>query len=69
MAEHVALKKEFGESDPGLGSARYAGPDRGFCPALVGKDREQRQDETDYFRLADNSLRIRRTVSPRMLDV
>ncbi len=35
MAEHVALKKELGNSDRGLGSARYAGPDRGFRPALV----------------------------------
>src|SRR6266567_3015932 len=35
MAEHVALKKELGNSDRGLGSTRYAGPDRGFRPALV----------------------------------
>ena len=35
MAEHVALKKELGNSDRGLGSARYAGPDRRFRPALV----------------------------------
>ena len=42
MAEHVALKKELGNSDRGLGSARYAGPDRGFRPALVGKDRDRR---------------------------
>ena len=34
MAEHVALKKRLGNSDRGLGSARYAGPDRGFRPAL-----------------------------------
>ena len=33
MAEHVALKKRLGNSDRGLGSARYAGPDRGFHPA------------------------------------
>src|SRR6476469_6737269 len=32
MAEHVALKKTFGNSDRELGSARYAGSDRGFCP-------------------------------------
>ena len=43
MAEHVALKKELGNSDRGLGSARYAGPDRGFRPALVGEDRDQRR--------------------------
>src|SRR6187399_3262134 len=31
MAEHVALKKEIGEnSNRGLGSARHAGPNRGF---------------------------------------
>jgi transposase len=35
MPEHVALKKKLGNSDRGLGSARYAGPDRGFRPALV----------------------------------
>ena len=35
MAEHVALKKRLGNPDRGLGSARYAGPDRGFRPALV----------------------------------
>ena len=36
MAEHVALKKKrLGNSDRGLGSARHAGPDRGFRPALV----------------------------------
>jgi transposase len=35
MAEHVALKKELGNFDRGLGSTRYAGPDRGFRPALV----------------------------------
>jgi transposase-like protein len=38
MAEHVALKKALGNSDRELGSARYAGSDRGFCPALVGED-------------------------------
>ena len=43
MAEHVAVKKRVGNSDRGLGSARYAGPDRGFRPALVGKDRDQRR--------------------------
>jgi transposase len=43
MAEHVALKKELGNSDRGLGSARYAGPYRGLCPALVGEDRDQRR--------------------------
>src|SRR5450755_707473 len=35
MAEHVALKKRLENSDRGLGSERYAGPDRGFRPALV----------------------------------
>jgi putative transposase len=34
MAEHVALKKRLGNSDWGLGSARHAGSDRGFRPAL-----------------------------------
>ena len=44
MAEHVALKKkELGNSDRGLGSARYAGPDREFRPALVGEDRDGRR--------------------------
>src|SRR5580693_406735 len=43
MAEHVALKKRLGNSDRGLGSARYAGPDRGFRPALVGEDRDRRR--------------------------
>jgi len=40
MAEHVALKKRLGNSDR---SARYAGPGRGFRPALVGEDRDQRR--------------------------
>src|SRR6478672_6003507 len=43
MAEHVALKKFLGNSDRGLGSALDAGPDRGFCPALVGEDRDRRR--------------------------
>ena len=43
MAEHVALRKELGNSDRGLGSARYAGPDRGFRAALVREDRDQRR--------------------------
>ena len=38
MAEHVALKKTLGNSDRDLGPARYAEPDRGFRPALVGED-------------------------------
>jgi transposase-like protein len=38
MAEHVALKKCLGNSDRGLGTARHAGPDRGFRPALVGEN-------------------------------
>src|SRR5216684_3773642 len=41
MAERVALKKRLGDSDRGLGSARYAGSDRGFRPALVGEDRDR----------------------------
>src|SRR5215813_13251999 len=41
MAEHVAQKKKtLGTSDRELGPARYAGPDRGFRPALVGEDRD-----------------------------
>jgi transposase len=44
MAEHVAPKKMgLGNSDRELGSARYAGSDRGFRPALVGEDRDQRR--------------------------
>src|SRR5919199_204382 len=43
MAEHVALKKRLGNSDRGLGSARHAGPDRGFRPTLVGEDRDRRR--------------------------
>ena len=35
MAEYVALKKELGNPDRGLGSARYARSDRGFLPAMV----------------------------------
>ena len=42
MAEHVALKKRLENSDWGLRSARHAGPDRGFRPALVGEDGDQR---------------------------
>jgi transposase len=37
MAEHVGLKKRLGNSDRRLGSARLAGRDRGFRPALVGE--------------------------------
>ena len=43
MAEHVALKKTLENSDRDLGSARYAGSDRGVRPALVGEDRDQRR--------------------------
>src|SRR4029077_19213499 len=43
LAEHVALKKRLGNSDRGLGSAQYAGPDRGFRLALVGEDRDRRR--------------------------
>ena len=41
MAEHVTLRKTSGISDRDLGSARYTGPDRGFCPALVREDRDR----------------------------
>jgi transposase len=37
MAEHVALKKSLGNSDRGLGPARYAGPDRGFRVSVRSK--------------------------------
>lgn len=43
LEEHVALKKALGNSDRGLSSARYAGSDRRFCPALVGEDRDRRR--------------------------
>src|SRR5690242_334136 len=43
MTEHIALKKILGNSDRNLGSARYAGSDRGFCPALVGEHRDRRR--------------------------
>src|SRR6202142_3200597 len=43
MAEHVALRKRLGNSDRGLGPARYAGSDRGFRPALAGEDRDRRR--------------------------
>ena len=43
MAEHVARKKSLRNSDRGLDSARYAGSDRGFRRALVGKDRDRRR--------------------------
>src|SRR5437867_8185197 len=42
MAEHVALKKKrLGNSDRGLGPARYAGPDRRFRPAMISEDRDR----------------------------
>ena len=43
MAEDVAPKKHLGNSDRRLGSARHAGPDRGFRAALVGENRDQRR--------------------------
>jgi hypothetical protein len=43
MAEHVALKKTLGHSDRSLGSARYAGPNRGFRPVLVTEERDRRR--------------------------
>ena len=44
MAEHVALKKKtLRNSDRELGSARYAGSERGFRPALVGEDQDRRR--------------------------
>ena len=36
MGEHIALKKNLGNSERGLGAARCAGSDRGFRAALVG---------------------------------
>ena len=36
MVEHVALRETLENSDPGLGSARYAGSDRCLRPALEG---------------------------------
>src|SRR5271167_4104211 len=63
MAEHVALKKELGNSDQGLGSARYAGRDRGFRPALVGEDRDQRRAVYPMARhLGQQALRLARAV-------
>jgi transposase len=41
MAEHIALKKVLGSSDQSVGAARCAGPGGGFCPALVGEDRDR----------------------------
>src|SRR4051794_15898481 len=35
MSEHIELRKTLAISDRCLGSARYAGSDRGFRPALV----------------------------------
>src|ERR1035437_9271890 len=43
MAEHIALKKVLGSSDPGVGAARCAGPGGGFRSVLVGKDRGRRR--------------------------
>jgi len=39
MEEHVALKKVLGKPERDLGSARHAGHDRRFRPALVGARR------------------------------
>ncbi len=65
MAEHVALKKRLGNSDRGLGPTRHAGPDRGFRPALVGEDRDQR---LAVHRVARHHrqqvLRLARTLRP-----
>jgi transposase len=63
MAEHVALKKELGNSDQGLGSGRYAGRDRGFRPALVGEDQDQRRAVYPMARhLGQQVLRLARAV-------
>lgn len=43
MAEHIALKKVSGNSDPQLGAARSAGSSRGFRPTLVGEGRDRRR--------------------------
>src|ERR1035437_5333092 len=78
MAEHVALKKSLGNFDRGVGSARYAGPDRGFRLALVGEDRDRRRvvhrvarrDCQQVLRLAGTlwqGERTQRLGSPRFL--
>src|SRR5579862_5265296 len=78
MAEHVALKKKLGNSDWELGPARYAGPSRGFRPALVGEDRDQcraahcvaRHHRQQVLRLAGTlreGERAQRLRSPRLL--
>src|SRR6266404_2036214 len=78
MAEHVALKKTLGNSDRELGSARYAGSDRGFRPALVGEDRDRRRavhwvarhHRQQVLRLAGTlreGERAQRLGSPRLL--
>ena len=43
MAEHVELKKVLGSFNRELGAARCAGSGRGFCPTLVGEDRDRRR--------------------------
>src|SRR5215470_1088164 len=41
MAEHIALKKVLGSSDPSVGATRCAGSGGGFRPTLVGEDRDR----------------------------
>jgi len=59
MAEHVTLKKRLGNSDRGLGSARHAGPDRGFRPALAGEDRRRAVDRVARYRSQQHYNNIR----------
>ena len=66
MAEHVALKKRLGDCDRRLGSARHAGPDRGFRPALVGEDRDRRRAVHRVARIHPQQvLRLAGTLRPR----
>jgi len=46
----------LGDADRGLGSARHAGPDRGFRPALVGEDRDQRRRFIEWLEIAASKL-------------
>ena len=78
MAEYLALKKRLGNSARGLGPARHAGLDRGFRPALVREDRDQRRPVhrvarhhgQQVLRLAGTlrqGERVQRLDSPRFL--
>ena len=56
-------KKSLRNSDRGLGSARYAGSDRGFRPALVGEDRDRRRALHRMARcVCQQILRLARTL-------